>query len=118
MNGSGIIIYYNGSEPLGITIDFVYERLYWTDSTGRVWEGAYDGSLMRVIYFNDIFVPFQIATVRNFVLVTSQINESYALIDRDDFSVALIGTPPNTSYYGVSVVSKLKQPSQGEFVLC
>ena len=116
LDGSGIIIYKNLSKPLEITIDFVYERLYWTDSTGKVWEGTLDGSLIRIIYFNDIFMPFKITTVRNFVLVTSQVNESYALIDREDSSVAFISTPPNNFYYSVSVVSMLKKPSHGELI--
>lgn len=114
LDGSGGVIYVNGSKPLGITMDFVSEKLYWTDSAGIVWEGTVDGSSIQAIYFDNNFVPFKVSTVRNFVLVTSQVNNSYVLINREDSSVALVRTDLGTFYYGVSVVSVLKKPSHGE----
>lgn len=114
MDGSSREFFFNGSKPLGIAVDFVSERLYWTDSAGRVWESTMDSSVIKTIYSDSIFLPFQVATVKKFVLVTSQVNNSYVLIDREDLSVAHVETAFSTLYYGVSVVSILKKPSLGE----
>jgi hypothetical protein len=117
LDGSNIVVLINGSSPLGITIDFVYEKLYWTDDLGNVWESTFDGLSMRSIYSDDYFVPFKVSTVRNFILVTSQVNNSYILINYRDNSVVNVRTPLNTVYFGVSVVSVLKKPSHGKQVL-
>lgn len=116
LNGTNSVIFLNGSQPLGITIDFVYNKLYWTDSEGTVCESKLDRSSRRTIYSDDNFTPFKVATVRNFVLVTSQVNNSYILINREDFSVGHIRSGLNTFYYGVSVVSPLQKPSLGELI--
>ena len=116
MDGSEIVYLINGSRPLGLTLDFISGRLYWTDTAGSVWESSFSGASVQAIYSNDDFVPFKITTVRNFILVTSRVNSSYALISSEDYSVSLVRTPPGILYFGVSVVSELRKPSLGELV--
>lgn len=115
LDGSNPIIFITGSsEPLELTIDFVSEMLYWSDSSGMVWESslALNSLSKRQLFHDTAFMPFKLEIVRNFVIATSQVNNSYVLVDREDLSVAFV--PTNALYYGVSVVSELKKPSFGK----
>lgn len=109
-----MVIFLNGSQPLGITIDFVYEKLYWTDSEGTVCVSNLDRPSKTTIYSDNNFMPFKVVTVRNFVLATSQINKSYILINNEDLSVVRVRSGLNTFYYGVNSISPLQKPSLGE----
>ena len=113
LNGNDLIILRNSSKALEVTIDFISEKFYWTDVVGAVFASNLDGSSTERYSFGP-FVPFKVDIVRNFVLVTSNVNNSYVLIDREDSSVAIIGTGSNTLYYGINVISAFKKPSIGK----
>lgn len=111
LDGKSPIALINGSEPLALTIDHLMQKLYWSDySENSVKESNLDGSSQRLLFSNKNFSPFLISVVRNYVVVTSQTNFTYALIKLDDLSVIFIETP--TLYHGVSSLSK---PSIGKY---
>lgn len=115
LDGVNLITFITGSEPLALTIDYVSNKLYWSDNDGNsIRESTLDGSTQRILFSDEFFSPFFINIVRDYVVVTSQANTSYALIRLDDSSVAFVGIPEHQLYHGVSVVSLLKKPSIGK----
>ena len=115
MDGSNFIALINGSEPLALTVNHLVQKLYWSDLNEKsVKESNLDGSSQRLLFSNELFSPFFINIVRNYVVVTSHANFSYALIKLDDLSATFIETPTNMLYRGVSVISSLRKPSVGE----
>lgn len=118
-NGTDLHILITGSKPLSITIDFLSNSLYWTEhDEGVIVESTLDGLFKRTIFSDYFYKPFQVNIVRDYVLATSRINNSYVLIRRDDLSVAFIETANDKFYYGVSVVSLSRKPSRGKTHEC
>ena len=105
----------NDSEPLGLALDLLSGKLYWTDR-GTIWEGSLDAlsSSKRNIFSDENFIPFKIELVRNYVFATSLSNKTYAIINLDDLSAVFIKT--SMLYYGVSVASSLRKPSLGTYI--
>ena len=116
LDGSGEVAFINEFQALEITIDFISGKFYWTDASNTVWESNLNGSSKRMIFSDDGFKPFKIEIVRNYILLTSLLNNSYALINLKDFSITFHETPTNTLYYGVSAVSSLRKPSLGQLL--
>ena len=104
-------------QPLALAIDYVTNRIFWTDGAeNSVRESTLDGASQTIIFSDESFDTFFVNVVRNLVVVTSQTNASYALINLDDTSVAYVKTNSGNRYFGISVTGPLKQPSVGKLV--
>jgi len=103
----------NGSRPFGLVIDFVFNKIYWTDVyEAAIFEVSLDGSSKRTIFSNQSFVPFQVNVLRDFVLASSESSSAYVLVDRSDLS-SIIYAPANATFYGLTITNSLKKPSVG-----
>lgn len=108
----------NNSQAIDLTIDFVEDKLYWIDDEGSVWESNFDFSQKKCVFFDGIFMPFKLEIVRNFIVLTSIVNSSYVIVNKEDLSATLVNNSLNTYYYAISSLSILKKPTKGKENLC
>ena len=108
----------NNSQAIDLTIDFVEDKLYWIDDEGSVWESNFDFSQKKSVFFDGIFMPFKLEIVRNFIVLTSIVNSSYVIVNKEDLSATLVNNSLNTYYYAISSLSILKKPTKGKENLC
>ena len=103
--------------PLALTIDCISGKLYWSEQRENeilIMETALNNldvtqtaSLSsRELNYN------RIAVVQNFIVITSDKDASFALINLDDSTVKYITTPINNTFYGFAMVSDLRKPSR------
>lgn len=116
LNGANRTIFIKAESRISsLTINYVTNKLYWAvqrDSEGSIWESRLDGSLNRMLFSHQSFIPFQIEIVRNYILATTPSSLGYVLINSEDRSMRLIELSSDV-YFGVCVTSKLRKPSKG-----
>lgn len=113
LSGYNKILFICQTNPLTITIDYLTRTLYWTERNGSIWKSEFDGSNRQEIYSSTSFSPLRVNIMRNYILTTSEKNTTYLLIPLSNLSLVYYLTV-NYSFYGLSVISRLKKPFQGE----
>lgn len=115
-----ISIVITASQPLALTIDYLSNKLYWSDQTENLFmikETSLNTLQTGLVLSSGEFSPFRLAVVQNYILATSDKHTSFAVINHDKSTVRFINSPNNESYYGLTVVSQLRKPSRCKHII-
>ena len=99
-----------------LAIDIFNNKIYWfelNDGTYNLYEQSLQSNNSKTIqFFSDDLVPFRMAVIQNYIIVTFENISEIAVINRRTFALtfkAVIGP-----YFAVTVANMFQQPSESK----
>lgn len=107
-----VLVDSNLESPSGLTINFLTGMLYWGD-IGRIEEFDLIKLNRSTYYINPDIIPFQITTVREFIIFTVNEMTKYGVFKVGANLLTMIRVQSGSLVYGIIALSQSKEPTKG-----